>query len=104
MAVKKVRDFISQQPDDVQAEYLKIVEQLEQDGFLVQPYGKKLEKDLFEIRVRRGVQVRVLYFYFGDDSIIGVHGFIKKSQKTPLKEIKQAKKVISMLKRGEYYE
>lgn len=62
VAVKKVREFIDRQPDEVQAEYLKIVEQLEKDGRLIEPFGKKLDSDLFEIRVRRGKQIRVLYF------------------------------------------
>ena len=54
MAVKKVREFIEKQPDEVQSEYLKIVEQLEKDGRLIEPFGKKLDKEFFEIRVRRG--------------------------------------------------
>jgi phage-related protein len=101
-AVKKVREFIEKQPAEVQAEYLKIIEFLEIDGRLIEPFGKKIDKDLFEIRVRRGKQVRVLYFYFSDDLVIGVHGFVKKSQKTPLNEIKQARRVMTRIQRGEY--
>lgn len=104
MAVKKVREFIDAQSDDVQAEYVKIVEQLEQDGRLVEPFGKKLDKGLFEIRIRRGGQVRILYFYQEKEYVIGVHGFIKKTQKTPQKEFKQALKVMGMIIRGEYNE
>jgi phage-related protein len=104
MAVKKVREFIEKQPDEVQAEYLKIIEQLEKDGRLIEPFGKKLDRELFEIRVRRGKQVRVLYFYFTDDLVIGVHGFVKKTQKTPQSEIKQAKRVMARIQRGEYEE
>ncbi|HKL21802.1 MAG TPA: type II toxin-antitoxin system RelE/ParE family toxin [Tichowtungia sp.] len=104
MAVKKVRNFIDRQPDEVQAEYLKIVEQLERDGRLIEPFGKKIDKDVFEIRVRRGKQVRVLYFYFTDDLVIGVHGFVKKTQKTPQTEIKQARRVMGRIQRGEYEE
>ena len=101
-AVKKVREFIAEQPEEVQAEYLKIVEFLEADGRLIEPFGKKIDRELFEIRVRRGRQVRVLYFYFLDDLVIGVHGFVKKSQKTPQDEIKQAKRVMTRIQRGEY--
>jgi phage-related protein len=104
VAVKKVREFIDQQPDELQAEYLKIVEQLEKDGRLIEPFGKKLDHDLFEIRVRRGQQVRVIYFYSTDDLVIGVHGFVKKSQKTPPAEIKQARRVMVHVQRGEYEE
>ena len=104
MAVKKVRTFVERQPDEVQAEYLKIVDQLEKDGRLIEPFGKKLDRELFEIRVRRGKQVRVLYFYFAENRVIGVHGFVKKSQKTPKTEIKQARRVMSQIQRGEYEE
>jgi hypothetical protein len=64
IAVKKVREFIDQQPDEVQAEYLKIVEQLEKDGRLIEPFGKKLDSDLFEIRVRR-TGSRALFLLYG---------------------------------------
>lgn len=101
-AVKKVREFIDKQPDEVQAEYVKIVEILEAEGRLIEPFGKKLDRDLFEIRVRRGNQIRVLYFYFAEDMVIGVHGFVKKTQKTPPNEIKQARRVMAQIQRGEY--
>ena len=104
VAVKKVRAFIDAQPDEVQAEYLKIVEKLERDGRLVEPYGKKLDKGLFEMRIRRGGQVRILYFYQDRDYVISVHGFVKKTQKTPQQDLKQAIKIMGMIKRGEYNE
>jgi len=104
MAVKRVRQFIDGQSSEVQAEYLKIVEQLETDGRLVEPYGKKLDKGLFEMRIRRGGQVRILYFYQEKEYVIGVHAFVKKTQKTPQKELKQAVRVMGMVKRGEYDE
>ncbi|MDF7825254.1 type II toxin-antitoxin system RelE/ParE family toxin [Pontiellaceae bacterium B12227] len=104
IAVEKVRKFIDQQSDVVQSEYLKIVEQLESDGRLVEPYGKKLDKGLFEMRIRRGGQTRVLYFYHEKEYVVGVHGFVKKTQKTPQKELKQAFKIMGMIRRGEYDE
>ncbi len=104
IAVKQVQKFITKQPDICQAEYLAIIEQLELDGFLVEPYAKKIDKHLFEIRIRRGRQVRVFYYYDIDDYIIGVHAFIKKTQTTPIREIKQAHKVVSKILRGEYNE
>jgi len=92
------------QSDEVQAEYLKIVEQLEQDGRLVEPFGKKMDKGLFEMRIRKGGQVRILYFYQEKEYVVGVHGFVKKTQKTPQRELKQAMRVMNMIKRGEYNE
>lgn len=104
LAVKKVRDFVKKQPDESQAEYLSIVDRLELDGYLVEPYAKKLEADLFEIRVRRGRQIRVFYFYHEDNLVFGVHAFVKKAQRTPLKELRLARKMVQLIKRGEYDE
>lgn len=78
IAVKQVRDFIDKQPDLYQAEYISIVERLEADGFLVEPYAKKVDKELFEIRKRRGHQIRVSYFYDSGDFITGIHAFEKR--------------------------
>lgn len=104
VAVKQVRDFVDAQPDNTRIAYLNIVERLERDGRLIEPYGKKLKDNLFEIRVRQGNNIRVFYCYFDGDVIFGVHAFTKKSQQTPKQEIRQAEKMIAMLKRGEYHE
>lgn len=104
LAVKNVRDFIDELSNELRIEYLNIVNKLEDEGRLVEPYGKKLSNDLFEMRIRKGKQVRVIYFYHGGSYVYGVHAFTKKTQKTPLKDIKYAKKIVSQIKRGEYYE
>lgn len=50
------------------------------------PYSKKISQNLFELRTRGKQEVRVFYcFYKG--KIILLHSFIKKTQKTPKKEI-----------------
>jgi len=70
----------------------------------IEPFGKKLKRDLFEIRIRKGGNVRVFYFYAENNYVIGVHAFVKKSQDTPIQEIRKAEKTISLIKRGEYNE
>jgi phage-related protein len=104
VAVRQVREFIADQPDECQAQYLAMIERLEQDGYLIEPFAKKLDKELFEIRIRRGRQVRVLYYYDDGDIVVGVHAFVKKTQKTPVREVHQARRVVSAIKRGEYDE
>ena len=101
VAVKQVREFIAKQPDICQAEYLAIVERLEVDGFLVEPYAKKVDRKLFEIRIRRGRQVRVFYYYDSGDMVVGVYAFVKKTQQTPKRELKQARKIVAALLRGD---
>jgi phage-related protein len=101
---KKVIKFVNEQPEGIQNGYLQIVNMLEKAGYLVEPFGKKLEKDLFEIRVRHEQNIRIFYFYHVDDIVYGVHGFVKKTQQTPTCELKTARKIIKLIKRGDYNE
>ncbi len=59
-------------------------------SFLSLPYTRKLDKDLFELRLLGKVQVRLIYVLFPKKRVVILHGFIKKKQKTPRKEIKTA--------------
>lgn len=56
---------------------------------------KKLQKDIWELRVRFGSnQIRLLAFWDKSDDkhtlVLATHGFIKKVDKVPLKEIERA--------------
>lgn len=50
--------------------------------------SKKLDDNLFELKAKKA---RLLYFYYVGDRVVITHGFPKKGQKTPKKEIKRAK-------------
>ena len=55
--------------------------------FFIIPQG------IFELRAKVGSDItRVLYFFYVEQHIILTNGFIKKTQKTPPKEIERAKK------------
>lgn len=58
---------------------------------LRQPYSKKLTgySKLFELRTSGSSPVRLLYTVLNGKFII-LHGFVKKTNKTPAKEIKTA--------------
>lgn len=57
-------------------------------------YSKHLEDGIFEVRGKIGNDIsRVLYFFYINEKIILTNGFIKKTQKTPKKEIDLAKKI-----------
>ena len=74
------------------AKVLRTIDLLEQFGNkLGLPHSKKVRTSLFELRIRGQQEVRIFYI-FKKGEIILLHGFIKKSQKTPSKELKQALK------------
>ena len=104
LATLQVREFIATQPTGIQAEYVKLVERIETDGYVIEPFGKKLDRNLFEMRLRRGRQVRVVYFYHTSNRVIGVHAFVKKTQQTPLRELAQARRVKRGIEEGDYDE
>ena len=58
-----------------------------------EPYCKCLGDGIFEIRCKVGTDLtRVLYFFYYDKKIILTNGFVKKTQRTPAREIILAKK------------
>ncbi|WP_286880018.1 type II toxin-antitoxin system RelE/ParE family toxin [Proteiniphilum sp. UBA7639] len=52
-----------------------------------QPFVRYIGKDLWELRPLRN---RIIFFYWRNNSFVLLHYFIKKTSKTPLKEINQA--------------
>lgn len=71
-----------------------ILEILEEKGnSLREPYSKHIDDGIFEIRCKVGSNIsRILYFFYYGEKIIMTNGFIKKSPKTPIRQIKTAKK------------
>lgn len=62
------------------------------------PVVRKMEKDIWEIRTHlHGGIARVLFTVF-DEKMVLLHGFIKKSQKTPIEILQCARKRKNMLK------
>ena len=57
------------------------------------PYVKKLKGyDLWELRVVGGDNIRIFYVTVESKKFLLLHGFVKKKQKTDIKEIKVALK------------
>jgi len=52
------------------------------------PYVRHLQGKLWELRARtRGVAYRLLYFFYTGRRIVFLHAFVKKTKKTPRREI-----------------
>ena len=55
---------------------------------------KKLDSEIYEIRSKISSNIqRALYFHVRNNQYIITHGFTKKTQKTPTKEIIKAKQI-----------
>lgn len=60
---------------------------------------KKLDDDLYEIRAKTPDKlIRSIYFQIQNNQYFITHGFIKKQQKTPRREIDKAKNIKSKKK------
>ena len=97
--VESVATFMASMPLDVRGEYGTIIAKLEHEGRLVAPFGEKVEPGLFAIRVIRAGNVRIFYAYGRGDAIYGLHAYVKKTQKIPMKELEQARRVARSLER-----
>lgn len=78
----------------MQAKIFLALEFLEEKGpALREPYSKSLGDGIFEVRAKQGTDIsRVLYFFVVGRKIILTNGFVKKTQKTPPREIDRAKR------------
>lgn len=79
----------------------KIVLKIKSEIRLLQEYGlsllstSKIKKisgfsNLYELRIKTDVQIRLFFGFVSPNIFLIVHGFIKKSQKTPVSDIKTA--------------
>ena len=62
------------------------------------PLIRKLESNLWEVRSHLMNRIARVVFTIIDGNMVLVHGFIKKSQKTPLDDINLAKKRIAEIR------
>ncbi len=60
------------------------------------PHSKKIKNNLFELRIRGQQEVRIFYTIL-DKKIILFHLFLKKSQRTPRREIELAERKLRNL-------
>jgi len=89
-----VKDFLLSLDKKMRAKMLVMINLLQDNGYeLREPYSKHISDGIFELRAKVGSDnTRVLYFFYVEGNIILTNGFIKKTQKTPSKEISKAKK------------
>ena len=64
------------------------------------PLIRKIEKGLWEVRTTLDSGISRVFFTVDDNYMILLHGFIKKSQKTPQHELKTAVVRLANYRRG----
>ena len=89
-----VRVFLDSLDTKIQAKMFREIDLLVANGpDLRLPHSRQVEDGIFELRAKQGTNIsRVMYFFFVGQKAVLTNGFIKKSQKTPRKEIELAKK------------
>jgi phage-related protein len=89
-----VADFIDSLPRQTRAKVFRLIDLLGDYGVLLkEPYTKQIKDKIREIRIKdKQGAVRVLYFTFTGRRFILLHGFVKKTDRTPEKEIEIAEK------------
>ncbi len=89
-----VKEFLLSLDKKMRTKLLVEIHMLASNGpELREPYSKYVNEGIFELRAKSGSDIsRVLYFFMVGRRIILTNGFIKKSQKTPSREIERAKR------------
>jgi phage-related protein len=91
-----VREFLLSLPPKMRAKAFSEIELLKIHGpELREPYTKpvkgKNNKGIYELRIKFSSDIsRIFYFTYRESIFILLHGFIKKTNKTPVREIDRA--------------
>ena len=85
-------------PTEVRARFFDLFKILEKEGKLEMPFAKKIGQNLFEIRIKHHGQWRAIYAYFMNNEIVILSAFVKKTNKTPKKEIDKSIKRLKKYK------
>ena len=88
-------------PVEVLADYARLVELLVEHGpNLRLPHSRALGKGLFELRPRAHAGIgRAFYCFLLGRRVVVVHAFVKKSQQTPDRELKLARRRVKEIRR-----
>ncbi len=89
-----VEDFLVSLSEKDRARIAWTINLLEEYGLqLGPPYVKHLGGKLWELRIRAGRKTyRIIYFAYVGQRFIILHGFLKKTQKTPRRELEVAER------------
>lgn len=89
-----LRSFIDSLDVKMAAKVIWTIKLFQEEGCdLRLPYSEYLIDGIYELRAKQGNNIsRVMYFFVIGNKAVLTHGFTKKTQKTPIKEIERAKR------------
>ena len=96
-----VQEFLDSLPEKHLAKALRDIDVLELYGTkLKEPHVKHIKGKLWELRIKSASDIsRIFYFIPVGPDIVLLHGFVKKEQKTPNREIEIANTYLEDYKR-----
>ena len=99
---ERVLAEIESWPVDVLADYARLVELLAEHGpSLRLPHSRAFGGGLFELRPRGSTGIgRAFYCFLVGKRVVVLHAFVKKSQQTPDRELKLARKRFKEVQHG----
>lgn len=93
-----VKKFLESLPPKLRAKAFLEIELLKEHGFnLREPHTKPIKgkdnKGIFELRIKFSTDIsRIFYFAYTGTTFVLLHGFVKKTNKTPARELHRARK------------
>jgi len=98
-----VQTFILSLPATLQARYIGLTDRMRVVGAnLGEPHTKAMGDGLFELRLMGAEGIaRVMYCTLSGRRIVMLHGFVKKTQKTPRVELETALRRMKEIKHAE---
>lgn len=95
-----VAEFLNTLPTKHQAKALWEIELLSSLGTSIrEPYAKHITGELWELRIKFSSDISRVFYFIPGKRIVLLHGFVKKTQKTPPVEIETAQKRLEDYKR-----
>ena len=88
-----VEDFLDSLNTKDEVKMLRCIQLLEEFGIKIpKPHFDYLGDGLYELRSKVSTNInRIIYFHYENGRFILLHGFTKKTQTTPVREIARAK-------------
>ena len=97
--LKPAKEWLLKLDESARSKLLRYIDLLERLGLGIrEPYVKHLEGKLYEIRAKdyKGIY-RIIYVAHTGRKFVLLHGFVKKTQKTPRRELEVAKERLKEL-------